>query len=1136
MPVDGEQEARSLALCNLNKKNIPLSNSFLPSTFPSANNSNMVHPYESMAPERQVAETSASQFTQQSQEMYPTLDPKKMMETQNAMPKMSSGRTTPPLGHPNLQQQQQQQQQVTSTTGLQEPFLHQTTQLQPADTSNTISHQSLPEKEPKVPYSPTSPTKRRHHLSFFHRKSPSNSASSSTHSNLSSTVSSPTEPSLNPNSPSSSSKHSWRPTSIFHSKHNSQHKVKQPHPEPPSQHVEATTAFHKTQVEPVSNTPEQTQQDTRQPDTFQPDTSQPDTLQLDTLQLDTLQLDTLQLDNLQPELTPDPPVLPQETPKQPVVKEKSSAMATTTAQPSYRPTTSTEDWNERGTPGLSAIQQDTSKVPAVRENLSAMVITTAQPSYRPPTSTEDWKERGAASLIKTETDANGKVSTRVIKKGVQDFDFGDNLGIGSYSTVVGATDKQTLRTYAIKILDKRHIIKEKKVKYVDIEKNTLNRLGDHPGIIKLYYTFQDEASLYFVLDFAANGELLSLIKKMGSLDEDCTQYYGAQILDAVEYMHSKGVVHRDLKPENILLDDKMRVKITDFGTAKLLANDVDANGNKLATYPKDIRASSFVGTAEYVAPELLAEKAQGKPCDVWAFGCILYQLIAGRPPFKAGNEYQTFQKIVKLQYSYPPGFPPSVRDLLKHILMLDPAARWTIPAIKNHAFFDGIDWDRKALWKKRHPRLQPYRSSIGGVRSASNPVLVKPAFPRSAGSSSTNLNGRKNPANPRSASASNLLTSTASSDKNPYSNGNNSASSTAVKKPNVRASASTAAAAALAKPPSAISPYYTPTQEPLTQRGQTPRVQVTLPPRPQINIRSRTQPALSTNEGSQPSSNMATNRPVPQVKPSQQPKPPTYPPKALESKSNQQGGFAEALVIPMELPMPSSVDQEFSNLISKQERIIRIGTVLMATSSSGSQPEPVNEKEPGKFSKLFLGSRKKKRLLIVTTSGRLLIVAESSERKHVQHDIAISSSQVNIREFPYNRKAGVGVFSVETHNKIHTVEDPSGSGDWIAAFARAREYVANAEAVLASKTHNAAAAAAMAAANAAGGGPRHSSVSGAAGGGQASSLAPSPMVASSASSFERRSSDFDHVPGTASSMLQRNEERKMMRRGLSFNA
>lgn len=133
---------------------------------------------------------------------------------------------------------------------------------------------------------------------------------------------------------------------------------------------------------------------------------------------------------------------------------------------------------------------------------------------RDRTRSEEWADRGAAMTVQETTHRNGATTTRVIKKGVRDFQFGRTLGEGSYSTVVAATDRSTLKEYAIKMLDKRHIIKEKKVKYVNIEKNTLNRLGDHPGIVKLYFTFQDETTLYFVLDLAVNGELLGYIKKV----------------------------------------------------------------------------------------------------------------------------------------------------------------------------------------------------------------------------------------------------------------------------------------------------------------------------------------------------------------------------------------------------------------------------------------------------------------------------------------------------------------------------------------------------------------------------------------------------------------------------------------------
>lgn len=371
-------------------------------------------------------------------------------------------------------------------------------------------------------------------------------------------------------------------------------------------------------------------------------------------------------------------------------------------------------------PGTASFLSRQGSSRPTRGDSQASVRSQTTPLSPVTTSSEEWKDRGAAVGVRRELDSSGRPIVRQVKKGVRDFSFGRILGEGSYSTVFLATDRQTLKEYAVKVLEKRQIIKEKKIKYVNIEKNTLNRLTEHPGIVRLYYTFQDETSLYYVLDLCNGGELLGVLKKTGTFDVECVRFYGAQILDTIEYMHSRGVIHRDLKPENVLLDDQMHVKITDFGTARLLrdpreprgsdsmeqgASDVEKRGEQ------DSRAASFVGTAEYVSPELLTHKTAYKASDLWAFGCIIYQLLSGRPPFKAGSEYLTFQKIVNLEYEFPQGFPALARDLVERCLVLDPARRLTIEHIKSHDFFQGQQFG-KTLWRTKAPRLQPFNPPI----------------------------------------------------------------------------------------------------------------------------------------------------------------------------------------------------------------------------------------------------------------------------------------------------------------------------------------------------------------------------------------------------------------------------------------
>lgn len=337
---------------------------------------------------------------------------------------------------------------------------------------------------------------------------------------------------------------------------------------------------------------------------------------------------------------------------------------------------------------------------------------------------DEWADRGAAKVTKEVVNPNtGEKTKKVIKKGIKDFKFGDEIGDGAYSTVMLATSIDSGKKYAVKVLNKEYLIKQKKVKYVNIEKNALQRVNNSNSIIKLYFTFQDETSLYFLLEYAPNGDFLSLLKKYGSLNEDAVRYYSAQIIDAIGYLHSKGIIHRDMKPENILLDSEWKVKLTDFGTAKILERSSPTKKYDLLT-----RSKSFVGTAEYVSPELLNDSYSDYRCDIWAFGCILFQMIAGKPPFKATNEYLTFQKVMKVQYAFTAGFPTVVRDLVKRILLKPIDQRLTISQIERHHFYRSVNFKDGSVWSNPVPELSAYKvtaKSMQPIPALKGPMIYK---------------------------------------------------------------------------------------------------------------------------------------------------------------------------------------------------------------------------------------------------------------------------------------------------------------------------------------------------------------------------------------------------------------------------
>lgn len=252
----------------------------------------------------------------------------------------------------------------------------------------------------------------------------------------------------------------------------------------------------------------------------------------------------------------------------------------------------------------------------------------------------------------------------------------------------------------MKTILKNHVIKHKKVKYVHIEKTCLSilqegtasgaNLEDNRYIVHLYHTFQDSSNLYFVLQYAKQGDILDMLKRIqqqhqqkspGSyntgMDESALKVFMLQLAKALMFMHNRGVIHRDLKPENVLLHNDC-ILLTDFGSAKITGN-LDAALDQAGSSSNGItngqvsdgetkRSHSFVGTAEYVSPEVLKGDEATAETDYWSLGCIIYHLLLGKPPFKSQSEYIIFQKISKLEYVLPSFISQDAQDIIVNIL------------------------------------------------------------------------------------------------------------------------------------------------------------------------------------------------------------------------------------------------------------------------------------------------------------------------------------------------------------------------------------------------------------------------------------------------------------------------------------
>ncbi|GAB2227637.1 hypothetical protein Droror1_Dr00009464 [Drosera rotundifolia] len=324
---------------------------------------------------------------------------------------------------------------------------------------------------------------------------------------------------------------------------------------------------------------------------------------------------------------------------------------------------------------------------------------------------------------------------------IEDFQLGKIYGVGSYSKVVRAKKKDTGVVYALKIMDKKFITKENKTAYVKLERIVLDQL-DHPGIVRLYFTFQDSFSLYMALESCEGGELFDQITRKGRLSEEEARFYAAEVVDALEYIHGLGLIHRDIKPENLLLTTEGHIKIADFGSVKPMQ---DSKITVLPNAASDDKACTFVGTAAYVPPEVLNSSPATFGNDLWALGCTLYQMLSGTSPFKDASEWLIFQKIIARDIKFPNYFSEEARDLIDRLLAIDPSRRpgagpdgYT--TLKSHLFFTGVDWVN--LREQTPPKLAKETSShsrgADNVQEAWNPAhLVDGSMKGNEGNGST---------------------------------------------------------------------------------------------------------------------------------------------------------------------------------------------------------------------------------------------------------------------------------------------------------------------------------------------------------------------------------------------------------------
>ncbi|KAJ1950834.1 serine/threonine protein kinase, AGC [Linderina macrospora] len=331
---------------------------------------------------------------------------------------------------------------------------------------------------------------------------------------------------------------------------------------------------------------------------------------------------------------------------------------------------------------------------------------------------------GAAAIRRTYSSNSMKVQK--ISVGPKSFTKIKLLGKGDVGKVYLVRQKESGKLYAMKVLSKAEMVKRKKIKRVLAEQEIL-ATANFPFIVTLYHSFQSDERLYFCMDYCIGGEFFRVLQSRPGkcLPEEDAKFYAAEVTCALEYLHLSGFIYRDLKPENILLHETGHIMLTDFDLSKQSdppgTPNVLKNSSFFFSLPSidtrsctaGLRANSFVGTEEYIAPEVIKGVGHSSAVDWWTLGILIFEMLYGSTPFKGANRNTTFSNILKSDVIFlqPPthqAVSAPCKALVRRLLTKSDKKRLGSRAgaadIKQHPWFKTLNW---ALLRNRTPPILP---------------------------------------------------------------------------------------------------------------------------------------------------------------------------------------------------------------------------------------------------------------------------------------------------------------------------------------------------------------------------------------------------------------------------------------------